>query len=137
MTRPGGAFGADSRAAVIAAQLGKCAGCARAVTDVHHARPRGMGGTSNRDVGAPFNGVALCRRCHGLAESRRDRARLLGWITPTADPTVPYWTVTLGWCTWTMLDPGTTDAAWCVRPFLVSPGPAHDQAVEEHKEATK
>lgn len=133
----GGAFGADARAAVIEAQLGVCAGCSRKVTEVHHARPRGMGGTRNPDIGAPFNGVALCRRCHWLAESRRDRARLLGWLTPTASPHVPCWTASLGWCTWTLLDPGTRLATWCVRPFQGSPGPLHDEAVRDHKKETR
>ena len=45
-----------------------CEHCrARPMVDVHHVRPRGMGGSKRRDDIA--NLVGLCRPCHSAAEA--------------------------------------------------------------------
>lgn len=132
----GGVFTPAVRAAIRDSHPG-CVGCGSRVDELHHIRPRGMGGTSNRDVGAPWNGLPTCRTCHRVAESRRDLARTLGWLTARPDPHTPFWTVRLGWCRWVLLDDGPP--CWCIRPFQPSPGPDADQAVgafTRHKETS-
>ena len=73
-----------------------------------------MGGTSNALIGEPWNGLGLCHQCHAWAESRRDTARLLGWLTPAPHPTAPFWTHPWGWLVWVLLD--DDPPCWCVTP---------------------
>ena len=122
---PGGAFTPGVRAAVVASHPG-CVGCGARATEVHHRAPRGAGGTSNRAVGAPFNGLPLCGFHHRWAESHRAHAALLGWLTPAPPPDAPFWTSAFGWCRWVLLTDGPP--CWCVQPFQPSPGPPHDDA---------
>ena len=123
----GGAFTPAARAAILTATLDRCAGCGSTWNiEIHHKRPRGMGGTSNALIGEPWNGAALCALCHSWTESHREVARLLGWLTPTPSPDVPFWTRPWGWAVWVLLDDGPP--CWCVLP-VTSPGPAHDRAV--------
>ena len=44
-----------------------CEACGAVAVDIHHIEPRGMGGSPSKDV--PENLIALCRDCHGKAES--------------------------------------------------------------------
>lgn len=120
MGRQGGAFSPAVRAAIRDAHPG-CVGCGRPVEELHHVRPRGMGGTSNRDVGAPFNGLGACARCHRFAESHPGVAAALGWRTRVPSPDSPFWTLRLGWCRWVLLDAETQYATWCVSPFQEAP----------------
>ncbi len=72
---------------------GTCARCERPGTDIHHRRPRGMGGSGNPDTNRPANGVLLCRPCHSWVEANRADATEQGWLVPQrADPAlVPVW----------------------------------------------
>ncbi|HEX3778489.1 MAG TPA: HNH endonuclease [Pseudonocardiaceae bacterium] len=55
--------------------------------DIHHRRPRAMGGTSDPATNRPSNLVLLCRECHSNIESNRDGAQLIGWLVrQRADP---------------------------------------------------
>lgn len=121
----GGAFTPQVRAAILDATLGRCAGCSRPVDEVHHRCPRRAGGTSNRDVGEPFNGLGLCRTHHAWAESHRAHAARLGWLTGRPNPDAPFWTRLYGWCSWVLLDDGPP--CWCTTIHQPPPGPdAHD-----------
>lgn len=48
--------------------------------DVHHRKPRGMGGTSDPRINLPSNLVALCRGCHDYIERNRVWALQEGWL---------------------------------------------------------
>lgn len=135
MSRGPGAFTPDARAAILTAALHACVGCRRPMDEAHHRRPRGMGGTTNTLIGEPWNGLALCRRCHAWAESNRDHARTLGWLTPTPSPDAPYWTSHYGWCVWVLLDDGP--ATWCIAPFQNPPSPAADESARAWKQQHK
>lgn len=86
----------------------RCAGCCELCgrwakgPQVHHRRPRGMGGTSDPGTNRPSNLVLLCADCHGFLE-RGDRAaaREHGWLVDQGqDPSaVPY----LLWGRWVFL----------------------------------
>lgn len=60
---------------------GFCEICGMAApADAHHRRPRAAGGTKRADTNQPSNGLVLCRECHSLVESRRERALDRGWL---------------------------------------------------------
>lgn len=48
--------------------------------DIHHRIPRGAGGSKDERLGQPSNGLAICRPCHDLIESRREFALDRGWL---------------------------------------------------------
>lgn len=48
--------------------------------EVHHRRPRGMGGSRRQDTNQSGNLVLLCSGCHREAESKRAAARRAGWL---------------------------------------------------------
>lgn len=50
------------------------------VGQVHHRRPRGMGGSKNAIVGSCANGVLLHPRCHARIESHRSWAQSIGFL---------------------------------------------------------
>lgn len=55
--------------------------------EVHHRRPRGMGGSKDWLTNTPANGILLCPDCHRFIESHREKALALGWLVPQgADP---------------------------------------------------
>lgn len=47
---------------------------------IHHRRPRGMGGSKDPETNTAPNGVLVCPRCHSLIESFRDKALWWGWL---------------------------------------------------------
>lgn len=135
MTGGPGAFTPATRAAIRDSHPG-CVGCGSRVDELHHVRPRGIGGTSNAAIRQPWNGLPVCRSCHRIAESRRSLARDLGWLTTRPDPDEPFWTCRLGWCRWVLLDDGPT--CWCIQPFQTPPSPGRDAAARafQHQEAS-
>ena len=46
-----------------------CTACGKRAVDIHHIKPRGLGGSKSKDFIA--NLVALCRECHTKAESSK------------------------------------------------------------------
>src|SRR5690606_5369106 len=100
------AFTAETRQAVLDANLGRCAGCDRPAVEVHHRRPRGMGGTSRVELGAACNGVGLCRNHHRWAETHRVEARRIGWLLDVGDDpaVVPWWASVWGYVRWVLDD---------------------------------
>lgn len=65
----------------------RCVLCGIPSGEIHHRRPRGMGGTRQTWINLPANLVVLCRRCHTEVESRRERYRDLGFLIPMGDDT--------------------------------------------------
>lgn len=64
-------------------------------TNLHHRKPRGMGGSRDGGVNSPANLLAICGSgttgCHGKIESYRRRSYNLGWLVrrfqdPAAEP---------------------------------------------------
>lgn len=51
-----------------------------ASVQLHHRRPRGMGGSTAPDTNTASNALALCVACHNDIESQRDEALRMGWL---------------------------------------------------------
>lgn len=47
---------------------------------IHHRRPRGMGGSSDDACGTAANGIWVHPNCHGKIESNREQAYMKGWL---------------------------------------------------------
>lgn len=59
-----------------------CVMCDQRGEQIHHRRPRGMGGTSRPDAHNPSVLVLLCRACHAHVESHRTDALDRGLLLP-------------------------------------------------------
>lgn len=83
----------SSRRAVAQRSQEVCERCSRPlfgiIADIHHRRPRGMGGTSNPAIHEPANLLALCRSCHRWVEEHRTEALEQGWLISQHDPRAP------------------------------------------------
>ena len=58
---------------------------------IHHRKPRRMGGTTQRSTNGVTNLIYLCRPCHEWIENNRDLSTDLGWLlrasqSPTEAP---------------------------------------------------
>lgn len=106
MTRPG-AFDELTAEVALARNGGRCERCnSRATGELHHRRPRRMGGAGRRDAATTSgaaNCLCLCTRCHDRAE-RRDRAAarhegviLSAGRTPADEPVQAYMRGRWGW----------------------------------------
>lgn len=58
----------------------RCEACGHSGMDIHHRRPRALGGSSDAATNLPANLVLLCRLCHSWFESHRTVALDLGWL---------------------------------------------------------
>ena len=67
--------------------------CELAATEIHHRRPRGMGGTKKPETNYASNGLAICRRCHLKCEAMRSWAIDNGFIVRQSDnpAEIPVW----------------------------------------------
>lgn len=78
------AFSDVVRARVMARSGGFCeiraVGCWDEASQIHHRRPRGLGGSKNPATGQASNALAVCVVCHSHAESHRSDALDRGWI---------------------------------------------------------
>lgn len=63
---------------------GKCEVCGSVALyfQIHHRRPRGMGGSKDSVVGSAANGIWVHPHCHSQIESHRNQARENGWLVP-------------------------------------------------------
>lgn len=83
---------ADVRRMVVARARWACERCGHSIlsskgSDIHHRKPRRMGGTSDPAINSPANLVLLCRDCHRDIESNRLLAARSGWLVSAAlDP---------------------------------------------------
>lgn len=58
-----------------------CERCGGALgVEIHHRRPRGMGGTNRESTNTASAGLWLCRPCHDRIESHRTEAYEYGWL---------------------------------------------------------
>ena len=81
---------AETRSIVANRAGGVCERCGRHWgSNVHHRKPRGMGGTRDPQANSPANLVLLCGSgtfgCHGEVESNRAKAYMDGWLVRRAD----------------------------------------------------
>ena len=61
--------------------MGRCEVCdENVVSEHHHRRPRGKGGSKDPDTNKASNGLGVCHHCHRMIESNRTVALLLGWL---------------------------------------------------------
>ena len=60
---------------------GFCERCGvNAPNQIHHRRPRGMGGSQADDTNLAYNALAVCTTCHSEIESDRSDALRFGWL---------------------------------------------------------
>ena len=65
---------------------GKCRRCPKRAVDVHHRKPRKMGGTKNEDIAYGLdNLVSLCRDCHNYVHHNPRESYELGWLVHSWD----------------------------------------------------
>ena len=62
-----------------------CIRCGKAELQLHHRRPRGMGGTEREETNQPQNLISLCLRCHTWVERHRSDAITAGWLVQQLD----------------------------------------------------
>lgn len=55
-------------------------GCAAPAYQLHHRRPRSMGGSKRADTNQPSNGLYVCVACHCAIESDRELSLENGWL---------------------------------------------------------
>lgn len=78
----GAAFSDRVRRIIEQRSLGRCEVCGlnRSGMQIHHRRPRGMGGTVDGWVGDSPNGLMICQGCHRMVEDRRHWAYTKGLL---------------------------------------------------------
>lgn len=65
---------------------GKCMRCFGVAADVHHRKPRGMGGTSDPEQNYGLdNLISLCRYCHDWAHAEPADAYACGFLVHSGD----------------------------------------------------
>lgn len=72
---------------------GRCEKCGMplpgGLAQIHHRRPRGMGGTKRKESGTAANGIYVHLKCHMDIESNRQAAFDNGWLVhQLAEPAV-------------------------------------------------
>jgi 5-methylcytosine-specific restriction protein A len=74
-----------ARAAVQVRDGDYCQRCGRQGQQIHHRKPRGMGGTSDPMINNPANLVLLCQDCHMWIERNREVGYAQGWLVHRTD----------------------------------------------------
>jgi len=65
---------------------GRCQRCYGTAIDVHHRRPRGMGGTSDDYISYGLaNLVSFCRKCHDWVHAHPAASYELGWLVKSGE----------------------------------------------------
>ena len=65
---------------------GKCLRCRKPAADVHHRRPKKMGGTKNEYTAFGMaNLVSLCRKCHNDIHAHPEQAYRTGYLVHSWD----------------------------------------------------
>lgn len=82
MTRRATGFPLKVRTLIVERAQGLCERCGEAKPgmQIHHRRPRGMGGSRLEDTNRASNGLYLCADCHAWVERYRDKARQHGLL---------------------------------------------------------
>lgn len=91
-------FSEEVKAVILARSYSSCEVmvdrvCVFTASTIHHRRPRGMGGSKKVDTNDADNGLAVCRVCHAIVESRREWALENGFVVRQGDipGKVPLW----------------------------------------------
>ena len=83
-----GAFTPEARAAIVARANGRCEICGISLLlmayEIHHRRPRGMGGSKRASTRNAANGLMLHTACHLTAEKYRSVSYEHGWLVRQA-----------------------------------------------------
>lgn len=87
-------FSDKTKEAIWERAKGRCEICGSLALyhQIHHRRPRGMGGSKDPVVGGISNGILVHPHCHASIESQRETAKKNGWlVSQFADPeTTPF-----------------------------------------------
>jgi 5-methylcytosine-specific restriction enzyme A len=76
----------DAKKQAAARDEGRCRRCGRPATDVHHRRPKGMGGTSDLYIRLGLaNLVCLCRQCHDYIHAHPEEGYRTGFLVHSWD----------------------------------------------------
>lgn len=80
-------FTEKTRNLVVARAGGNCELCGAAVNNpnLHHRKPRGMGGTKNPESRSPANALFLHFTCHEWVERNRTESYELGYLVRQAE----------------------------------------------------
>ena len=83
----GGQFSAATAALIEARAKGRCEYCGREAPtwQIHHRRPRGMGGTKRPGTAGAANGVLTHHWCHTRIERERAESREIGFLLYQGD----------------------------------------------------
>ena len=58
---------------------------AKSGEQIHHRKPRRMGGTTEEWINQPANLIYVCRACHDHIESHRQQSLAMGWLIAGRD----------------------------------------------------
>jgi 5-methylcytosine-specific restriction enzyme A len=85
--KTGAEFNEQVRETIYERAQGCCERCGSSGSDwqIHHRRPRGMGGTSRTDSGSAANALLLHPSCHEWVERNRSVAYDLGYLVHQQD----------------------------------------------------
>jgi len=99
----GAAFSDRVRRVITHRALGRCelCGLTKMRMQIHHRRPRGMGGSTTGWVGEPPNGLLLCEACHRRVENNREWAYAKGLLVRSGR--YPVEVPVLSWDGWLLL----------------------------------
>lgn len=77
-------FSEKTRRLVLIRAKGRCEICGISCLNgqIHHRRPRGMGGTKRKETGMASNAALLHPSCHERVERNREEAIERGWLVP-------------------------------------------------------
>lgn len=79
----------------------KCQRCSRPASDIHHRKPRGMGGSSDPDRNYGLaNLISLCHECHWWVHAHPAEAYRLGWLVHSYDDPERVSVITPGYLLW-------------------------------------
>ncbi len=101
----GGKFTEKTRRLIAERAKGWCELCGlplRTAAQIHHRRPRGMGGTSSTEAQSPANGLWIHFKCHERVERFREQSLKNGWLVPQGHS--PHRTPVLTSSGWRLLD---------------------------------
>lgn len=75
-------FSRRVRDQIMARANGACERCGITAQayQLHHRRPRGMGGSSADDTNQASNGLCVCVTCHSEIEANREESLRFGWL---------------------------------------------------------
>lgn len=81
MTRRTTGFPPDVRELVADRAAGICEKCGQAAaTQLHHRRPKGIGGSRLADTNTTVNALAVCSLCHAEIHAKPDWSKVHGWL---------------------------------------------------------